>query len=132
MLAFQYVGYLSEFRIEFDRPAPVVVSGLSGAWDLNVRTETAAAEALAIIDPMIEHAVAAASYYGSVGRRISLHETLNAQLKDVLVSGRGGLTDADMEDVAAKLVASQVRRDLALVSLSVANGRPEVLLSLFR
>ena len=52
-------------------------------------------------------------------------------LKDVTETGLGYIVDADMARASAKLTSSQVRKELAAQTLSIANQSPEVFLGLF-
>ena len=52
-------------------------------------------------------------------------------LKDVTETGLGNIVDADMARASAKLTSSQVRKELAAQTLSIANQSPEVFLGLF-
>ena len=51
---------------------------------------------------------------------------------DALNSGLGALVDADLAKESAKLQALQVRQQLCIQTLGLANQGPQVLLSLFR
>ena len=52
-------------------------------------------------------------------------------LKDASETGLGNIVDADMARASAKLTSSQVRKELAAQTLSVANQNPQVFLGLF-
>jgi flagellin len=55
-----------------------------------------------------------------------------SRLSDSMDRGIGRLVDADMNEASTRLKALQTREQLAIQSLSIANGSSEVLLSLFR
>jgi flagellin len=46
--------------------------------------------------------------------------------------GLGSIVDADLAKESARLQALQVQQQLSIQTLSIANQRPTVLLSLFR
>mgnify|MGYP001265394100 FL=1 len=52
-------------------------------------------------------------------------------LKDASETGLGNIVDSDMARASAKLTSSQVRKELAAQTLSVANQNPQVFLGLF-
>ena len=52
-------------------------------------------------------------------------------LKDVTETGLGNIVDADMARASAKLTSSQVRKELAAQTVSVANQNPQIFLGLF-
>jgi flagellin len=57
------------------------------------------------------------------------HATVSADLLD---SGVGNMTDADMGKVSAQIQSGQIRQQLATQSLSLANQMPSLLLQLFK
>ena len=52
-------------------------------------------------------------------------------LKDVTETGLGNIVDADMARASAKLTSSQVQKELAAQTVSVANQNPQIFLGLF-
>ena len=52
-------------------------------------------------------------------------------LKDVTETGLGNIVDADMARASAKLTSSQVQKQLAAQTVSVANQNPQIFLGLF-
>jgi flagellin len=55
-----------------------------------------------------------------------------SKLVDTLTAGVGNLVDADMAVESAKLQSLQVKQQLGVQALSIANQAPSVTLSLFR
>jgi flagellin len=51
---------------------------------------------------------------------------------DATITGLGAVVDADIGKAAAQVQALQVRRQLGIQSLSIANQQPAVLLGLFQ
>lgn len=74
----------------------------------------------------------AIDYFGN--RNVSFGRAALFALKsrDALDAGIGNLMDADLAKESAKLQAAQVKQQLATQTLSIANGQPQWLLSLFR
>ena len=54
------------------------------------------------------------------------------QLSDTIEVGIGNLVDADLASESANLQALQVRQQLGLQALSIANQAPSTVLGLFR
>lgn len=95
-------------------------------------TGSAAASTVASIDASIENVTSALSKMGAGSRRIGLQKEFVAKLSDAINVGIGNLVDADMAEVSAKLQATQVKQQLGLQALSIANQAPNSALSLFR
>ncbi|GAA4217453.1 flagellin [Sphingomonas endophytica] len=74
----------------------------------------------------------ALSKLGSAARTIDSQLTFNSKLTDTLNSGIGNLVDADLAKESANLQALQVKQQLGIQALSIANQAPQTLLSLFR
>jgi flagellin len=83
------------------------------------------------IDGMLERTIKAAAYVDALKMRIDIQSSFAQSLSDSLERGIGTLVDADMEKLAATLQAEQVRTQLALQSLSIANATPNGLMQLF-
>jgi flagellin len=69
---------------------------------------------------------------GSGAKQFELQKTFVAKLSDTLNQGIGNLVDADMAKESANLQALQVKQQLGVQALSIANQTPTILLSLFR
>ena len=54
------------------------------------------------------------------------------KLSDTLTAGIGNLVDANMAQESAKLQSLQVKQQLGVQALSIANQAPQIILSLFR
>ena len=61
-----------------------------------------------------------------------MHRTFVSKLSDALKAGVGNLVDADLAVESAKLQSLQVKQQLGLQALSIANAAPQTLLALFR
>lgn len=72
------------------------------------------------------------STLGAASRKIDAQATFSSKLADVIESGIGNLVDADLAKESAKLQALQVKQQLGLQALSIANQAPQSIVSLFR
>jgi flagellin len=70
--------------------------------------------------------------FGSASRRIDSQRTFVVKLSDALEVGIGNLVDADLSREAAKLQSLQVKQQLGLQALSIANSAPQSILALFK
>jgi flagellin len=69
---------------------------------------------------------------GSASRTIDSQLSFTTKLSDALESGVGNLVDADLAKESANLQALQVKQQLGVQALSIANQAPQTILSLFR
>ncbi|MBU3078671.1 flagellin [Sphingomonas quercus] len=72
------------------------------------------------------------STLGANARRIDDQLVFTSKLSDTITSGIGNLVDADLAKESASLQALQVKQQLGVQALSIANQAPQTLLSLFR
>jgi len=72
------------------------------------------------------------STLGSASRKIDGQSSFVSKLSDVIEGGIGNLVDADLAKESAKLQALQVKQQLGIQALSIANQAPQSILSLFR
>lgn len=98
-------------------------------------TMTSAAEAsstLNLIEASLDNVNAALSRLGAGAKRLELQKAFTAKLSDALEVGIGNLVDADMAKASATLQAVQVKQQLGLQALSIANQAPGSIISLFQ
>ncbi len=72
------------------------------------------------------------STLGAASRKIDAQLSFTSKLSDVIESGVGNLVDADLAKESAKLQALQVKQQLGIQALSIANQAPQAIMSLFR
>jgi flagellin len=106
--------------------------GLFGLDNIDVRSDTGAAAALANIETMIQSAIDASAAFGSAQSRVETQSEFVSKLTDSLKAGIGTMVDADLEEASARLQALQVQQQLGIQSLSIANQAPQTILALFR
>jgi flagellin len=70
--------------------------------------------------------------WGAGSKRLEMHKQFVTKLQDALNSGVGAMTDADLSKESAKLQSLQVKQQLGIQALSIANGMSQQALSLFR
>lgn len=72
------------------------------------------------------------STLGAASRKIDAQATFTSKLSDTIESGIGNLVDADLAKESARLQALQVKQQLGVQALSIANQAPQTITSLFR
>lgn len=70
--------------------------------------------------------------FGSTAKQIELQADFSLKLSDNIEEGIGNLVDADLARESARLTALQVKQQLGLQALSIANRAPQSILELFR
>lgn len=84
------------------------------------------------VDSAITSMTNAATSMGAVKTRINLQKDFADTLMDAIDTGIGTLVDADMNEESTRLQALQVRQQLGIQALSLANQSSQSILSLFR
>ena len=102
--------------------------GLSGA---SLATPAQAQAALSSIDTALKNTSGALANFGTAAKGIETKSTVNSQMADTLKQGLGNLVDANLGEESAKLLATKVKQRLGVQSLSIANGAPRNIASLF-
>jgi flagellin len=97
----------------------------------NLSTITAAANVLTTLNVSLTNVNAALARLGSTAKKLDTHLTFVSKLEDSVTAGIGNLVDADLADESAKLQALQVKQQLGVQALQIANARPNIILSLF-
>lgn len=69
---------------------------------------------------------------GAASKSYELHLNFVSKLQDALETGIGNLVDADLSKESARLQALQVQQQLGAQALGIANGAPQIILSLFQ
>jgi flagellin len=84
------------------------------------------------VDAALTQMTAAATTLGSATSRISTQQTFVKSLMTSLESGVSTLVDADMNQASTELQALQVKQQLGIQALSIANSSSQAILQLFR
>ncbi|GAB4141618.1 MAG: flagellin [Sphingomonadales bacterium] len=97
-------------------------------------TFTSAAEAqsvLATLETSLTNVNKALTTFGSASRTLETQKEFVTKLSDTIETGIGNLVDADLARESAKLQSLQVKQQLGLQALGIANQAPQAVLSLF-
>lgn len=84
------------------------------------------------VDAAITSMTDAGTNLGAVKTRINLQKDFASTLMDAIDTGIGALVDADMNEESTRLQALQVRQQLGVQALSLANQSSSQILSLFQ
>lgn len=98
----------------------------------DILTPANATAVLANLDTTMSAVNQAVGNIGTQAKQIDAHSTFVSKLTDVLETGVGNLVDADLAKESARLQALQVKQQLGAQALSIANGAPQIILSLFK
>lgn len=97
-----------------------------------VSTQSKASALVATIQTSLTNVNSALAKLSSGAAKFSIQATFAQKLSDTLTAGIGNLVDANMAQESAQLQALQVRQQLGIQALSIANQSPQSILSLFR
>ena len=106
-----------------------IVTMTSGA---TISTQAKASTLVATIQSSLTNVNSALAKLSSGAAKFSIQSNFAQKLSDTLTAGIGNLVDANMAQESAKLQALQVRQQLGVQALSIANQSPQTILSLFR
>jgi flagellin len=103
-----------------------------GIDQADLTSSSNAATALSAINTAISNVANKLAALGSAAKRIEVQSDFTSKLSDILKTGIGNLVDADLAAESANLQSLQIRQQLGTQALSIANSRPQAILSLFR
>jgi flagellin-like hook-associated protein FlgL len=105
------------------RDSNLGTSGLAGLYltDASVSSLPDARSALSAIQAALGKVNRQAAYYGAQYKRTQILLDMDGRMSDVLETGLGNLVDADMAKASAKLQAIQIKQQLGVQALSIAN-----------
>ena len=69
---------------------------------------------------------------GTASKAVGIHKDFIGKLSDSLTQGIGNLVDADLAKESARLQSLQVKQQLGVQALSIANSAPSTILGYFR
>jgi flagellin len=92
---------------------------------------TAAGTALTNITASITNVGASLAKFGAGSKRLAIQKEFSTKLADAIEVGIGNMVDADLAKESANLQALQVKQQLGLQALSIANQAPGAVLALF-
>ena len=97
-----------------------------------ISTQAKASTLVATIQASLTNVNSALAKLSSGAAKFSIQATFSQKLSDTLTQGIGNLVDANMAQESAKLQSLQVKQQLGIQALSIANQAPQTILSLFR
>jgi len=106
------------------------INSLAGAT-----TTTAVNAQSVIVGQFNDLETSVAQALGTLGaevRALDLQTGFLEELRDTTSVGLGNIVDADLARESAKLTSQQIQQELSVQTLSIANTRPNTILSLFR
>lgn len=96
-----------------------------------VSTVAKASAMIATVEASLTNVDSALGKLSAGSAKFSVQATFVSQLSDALTTGIGNLVDANMAQESALLQSLQVKQQLGVQALSIANQAPQVTLSLF-
>jgi flagellin len=97
-----------------------------------ISTQTKASALVSTIQTSLTNVNAALAKLSAGAAKFSIQGTFAQKLSDTLTQGIGNLVDANMAQESAQLQSLQVKQQLGIQALSIANQAPQTILSLFR
>jgi len=98
----------------------------------SISTLALASTMVASIQASLTNVDSALAKLSAGSKKFSVQLSFASKLSDTLTSGIGNLVDADMAKESAHLQSLQVKQQLGVQALSIANQSPQYLLSLFK
>jgi len=83
------------------------------------------------IETSLDNLNSALAKLGTASKSLEVHNTFTSKLSDSLEAGIGNLVDADLAKESARLQSLQVKQQLGVQALSIANQAPQTILSFF-
>jgi flagellin len=97
-----------------------------------VSTQAKASALIATIQTSLSNVNSALAKLSAGAAKFSIQATFTQKLSDTLTAGIGNLVDANMAQESAQLQSLQVKQQLGVQALSIANQAPQMILSLFQ
>ena len=97
-----------------------------------ISTQAKASTLVATIQTSLTNVNSALAKLSAGAEKFSIQATFAQKLSDTLTTGIGNLVDANMAQESAMLQSLQVKQQLGIQALSIANQAPQTILSLFQ
>jgi flagellin len=97
-----------------------------------VSTQVKASALIGTIQASLTNVNSALAKLSAGAAKFSIQATFTQKLADTLTAGLGHLVDANMAEESARLQSLQVKQQLGVQALSIANQAPQTILSLFQ
>ncbi|HEV2563155.1 MAG TPA: flagellin [Rhizomicrobium sp.] len=98
----------------------------------SISTQTAASTMISTIETSLTNVDSSLARLSSGEKKLSIQADFVQKLSDTLTAGIGNLVDANMAQESAMLQSLQVKQQLGVQALSIANQAPQIVLSLFK
>ncbi len=97
-----------------------------------VSTQAKASALITTIQTSLTNVNSALAKLSAGAAKFSIQATFTQKLADTLTAGIGNLVDANMAQESAQLQSLQVKQQLGVQALAIANQAPQMILSLFQ
>ena len=97
-----------------------------------ISTQAKASALISTLQTSLTNVNSALAKLSAGAAKFSIQATFTQKLSDTLTAGIGNLVDANMAQESAQLQSLQVKQQLGIQALSIANQAPQSILSLFR
>ena len=97
-----------------------------------ISTSAKASTLVATLQKSLTNVNSSLAKLSSGAKKFSIQSSFAQKLSDTLTTGIGNLVDADLAKESALLQSLQVKQQLGVQALSIANQAPQTILSLFR
>jgi flagellin len=125
--------------VEYTAPSTATysIAGTADALDISALTDSAAdiadlEDMITSVDGAISSMTDAATSLGAAKARIDLQQDFVKSLMDAIDRGVGQLVDADMNEESTRLQALQVKQQLGIQALAIANSSSQSIIQLFQ
>ena len=98
----------------------------------NLTSSTSANLALTAINTAITTVSNGLASLGASAKRVEIQTDFTTQLIDILKVGVGNLVDANLAEESATLTSLQIKQQLGVQALAIANAGPQNILGLFQ
>ncbi|WP_321391711.1 flagellin [Emcibacter sp.] len=97
----------------------------------SILTQTTAAAMVSTVETSLDNVNSVLTTLGAGGKSLEAQRVFSDKIADTIQVGIGNLVDADMAKESANLQSLQVKQQLGVQALSIANQAPQSILSLF-
>ena len=111
---------------------PVAAAIVTLSTTATISTQAKASALIATIQTSLTNVNSALAKLSAGAAKFSIQATFTQKLSDTLTTGIGNLVDANMAQESASLQSLQVKQQLGVQALSIANQAPQTILSLFQ
>ncbi|TRO93665.1 flagellin [Glycocaulis profundi] len=113
---------------DFSLGSTIVTLGESAS----IASQSDASSVLDDLETSLNNLNSALARLGTGSKSLEIHKTFVSKLSDTLENGIGNLVDADLAKESARLQSLQVKQQLGIQALSIANSAPSTVLGFFR